>query len=508
MLSQTDIAVEMIDISKVYPDGVKALEGVSISVNRGEIHGILGENGAGKTTLMRILYGNIRPTRGKIKVFGKEVSFKSSAEAIKMGIGMVHQHPALVPVFTARENIYLGLPSNFKEKTSLEELMKETGMKVPLDERIEDLSLGIAQKIEILKVLYRGAEILILDEPTTNMTSEEVEEFFSILRNLKKMDKTVLFISHKLKEVLEITDRITVLRKGKVSGRVITSQTTADELAKLMVGREVFLKMEKPDVPYGKKIMSVENLWVKRWDGSWAVKGVSFEVRIGEIFGIAGVEGNGQSELIEAITGLRKAEKGKIFFKEKDVTNSPPSKLYEMGMAHIPEDRHRTGLILDMTVWENSILGIHRNKEFVRPMLVFNTKKIFAHAEQLVKQYEIVVSKISSPVRSLSGGNQQKIVVGRELSKIPDLIVASQPTRGLDVGATEYIRKLLFEMKKQGKAVILMSSDLDEIMDLSDRIAVMYEGEFMGIAEAKLLTEKQIGMMMGGYKLSEISGGK
>jgi len=506
MSSQNNVAVEMEDISKIYPDGVVALSGVSISVNRGEIHGILGENGAGKTTLMRILYGNIRPTKGKIRIYGKEVSFRSSADAIRMGIGMVHQHPALVPVFTARENIELGLPSDFKPKTSLEDLMSSTGMKVPLNERVEDLSLGIAQKIEILKVLYRGAEILILDEPTTNMTSEEVGEFFSSLRNLKRMGKTVLFISHKLKEVLEITDRVTVLRKGKVSGKVLTPQTTAEELAKLMVGREVFLKLEKPKVQAGEKILEVEDLWVKRWDGSWAVKGVSFHVRKGEIFGIAGVEGNGQSELIEAITGLRRAEKGKVVFKGADVTNSSPARLYSMGLAHIPEDRHKTGLILDMSVWENAILGIHKRREFLLPMQLFNMKNILQHTGKLVDQYEIVVSSLASPVRSLSGGNQQKVVVGRELSKMPELIIASQPTRGLDVGATEYIRKLLLGLKSEGKAVVLVSSDLDEILDLTDRVAVMYEGQFMGIAESSSLNEKTIGMMMGGYRLSEIGG--
>ncbi|MGB9784285.1 MAG: ABC transporter ATP-binding protein [Fervidicoccaceae archaeon] len=506
MQKQPEPAVEMLNITKIYPDGVLALNDVSISVEKGEIHGILGENGAGKTTLMRILYGNIKPTRGKIKIFGREVNFRSSADAIKMGIGMVHQHPALVPVFTARENIYLGLRSDFKEGATLEELMKSTGMKIPLDERVEDLSLGIAQKIEILKVLYRGADILILDEPTTNMTTEEVKDFFLSLKNMKRMGKTILFISHKLKEILEITDKVTVLRKGKVSGRVVTNQTSAEELARLMVGREVFLEFEKPQVAYGEKIMSVNDLWIKRWDGSWAVKGVSFDVRKGEIFGIAGVEGNGQSELIEAITGLRKVEKGKVIFKGEDVTNSSPSHLYQMGMAHIPEDRQRIGLVLDMNVWENSILGIHKKKEFLRPMFVFNIRKILEHTDQLIRQYDIVVSRVSSPVRSLSGGNQQKVIVGREISKSPDLIVASQPTRGLDVGATEYIRKLLLELKKQGKAVILMSSDLDEIMGLSDRIAVMYEGEFMGVSETSSLTERQIGMMMGGYRLNELVG--
>ncbi|NAY89769.1 MAG: ATP-binding cassette domain-containing protein [Desulfurococcales archaeon] len=504
MPPEKEVAIEMVNISKVYPDGVLALDKVSLTIYKGEIHGILGENGAGKTTLMRILYGNIKPTGGKIKVFGKEVSFGSSKDAIKIGIGMVHQHPSLVPVFTALENIYLGLPSNFKEQASLKELIERTGIKVPLEERIEDVSLGIAQKVEILKVLYRGAEILILDEPTTNMTVEEVREFFSTLRNLKKMGKTVIFISHKLKEVLDITDNITVLRRGKVSGSLPTSQATPEELAKLMVGREVFLKLEKQESRPGEKILRVEDLWVKRNDGSWAVKGVSFEVRYGEIFGIAGVEGNGQSELIEAIAGLRRAERGKVFFKGENATNVHPLKLYTMGLAHIPEDRQKTGLILDMSVAENSILGIHRKRDFLRPMMIFNENKIKEHVERLIQQYEIVVSKINAPARSLSGGNQQKVVVGREFSKTPDLIIASQPTRGLDVGATEYIRSLLLKMRNNGKAVLLMSSDIDEIMGLSDRVAVIYEGEFMGISETSSVSEKEIGMMMGGYKMGEI----
>ncbi|MEM0114548.1 MAG: ABC transporter ATP-binding protein [Fervidicoccaceae archaeon] len=507
MSSQEENAIEMLNITKVYPDGVVALNDVSLTIKKGEIHGILGENGAGKTTLMRILYGNIRPTRGKIKINGEEVSFKSSADAIKKGIGMVHQHPALVPVFTARENIFLGIPSRQKGEDRLKELIETTGLKVPLEERVEDLSLGIAQRIEILKVLYRGADILILDEPTTNMTSEEVREFFVSLRNLKKMGKTILFISHKLKEVLEITDRITVLRRGKVSGNLETVRATPEELARLMVGREVFLKIEKPIIAPGETVLQVSDLWVRRWDKSWAVKGVAFEVKKGEIFGIAGVEGNGQSELVEAITGLRKPEKGKIILKGKEVTNFSPSSLYEMGMAHIPEDRQRTGLILDMSVWENSILGMHKKRRFVNSLKIFNSRAIYNYVEELIKRYEIVVSRLDTPVRRLSGGNQQKVVVSRELSKDPELIIAAQPTRGLDVGATEYIRRLLVDLKTKGKAVLLVSSDIDEIMELSDRVAVMYDGEFMGIAETFSLNEREIGMMMGGYRLSEIMRG-
>ncbi|MET1160512.1 MAG: ABC transporter ATP-binding protein [Thermoprotei archaeon] len=500
--------IHMKNIVKIYPDGTVALRGVDFEARRGEIHGLLGENGAGKTTLMRILSGVLRPTRGEIYVRGKRVSFKSAAEALKMGIGMVHQHLALVPVFTAYENIVLGLPRSMASKEKVKELMEKTKLHVPLDAIVEDLPLGIKQRIEILKMLYRNVDVLILDEPTTNLTPTETRELFKVLRILKEQGKTIIFITHKLREVLEVTDRITVLRKGKVVGVVETSKATPEMLARMMVGREVVFRIEKKPAKPGGVKLSVEDLWVMGDLGEWAVKGISFEVRAGEIFGIAGVEGNGQKELVEALTGLRRVSRGKVVLLGRDVTNKTPLELYRMGLAHIPEDRQRLGLVLDMSVAENSILGIQRNKPFIGRLGVLLWKNIFKHAEEIIREFDVLVPGLRAPVRYLSGGNQQKLVVGREIMKKPDVIIAAQPTRGLDVAATEYIRKLLLKLRDTGKAILLVSTDLDEILQLSDRVAVIYEGEFMGIAKPEELTEEEIGLMMGGYRLEEIRKGR
>uniref|UniRef100_A0A7C2FEX1 ABC transporter ATP-binding protein n=1 Tax=Thermosphaera aggregans TaxID=54254 RepID=A0A7C2FEX1_9CREN len=505
-MSSREFIVEMLDIWKTYPDGVRALEGVDLRLRRGEIHGLLGENGAGKTTLMRILSGLIKPSRGTIIVNGRKVFFKNSSEALSLGIGMVHQHPALVPVFTARENIYLGLKSSQIDDARLEEVMKNSGLTVPLDVKVEDLSLGLRQKVEIIKMLYRGVDVLILDEPTTNMTPIETEELFRSLVKLRNDGKTIVFISHKLKEVLQVTDRITVLRKGRVAGEVETGKTTPGELARLMVGREVFLKIEKKPREVGKPILEVEDLWVKGDLGQDAVRGVTFKIHEGEIFGIAGVEGNGQVELVEAVSGLRKPLKGRIVFNGVEVREANPLLLYSKGLAHIPEDRQKMGLILEMSLWENSILGLHKTGGFTKKLGVFNYERIFSYVSRIVREFEIVAPSISTPARSLSGGNQQKLVAAREISKSPLLIVANQPTRGLDVAATEYIRKLLVQLRDEGKAVLLVSSDLDEILDLSDRVAVMYKGEFMGVVKPGEVGIKELGLMIGGYKLSEVRG--
>ncbi|MEM1718596.1 MAG: ABC transporter ATP-binding protein [Thermosphaera sp.] len=505
-MSSQEYIVEMIDIWKTYPDGVRALEGVSIKLRPGEIHGLLGENGAGKTTLMRILSGLIKPSHGAIIVRGKRVSFKNSAEALSVGIGMVHQHPALVPVFTVRENIFLGLKSKMIDEERLEEVMKNSGLTVPLDVKVENLSLGLRQKVEIVKMLYRGVDVLILDEPTTNMTPLETEELFKSLIKLKQIGKTIVFISHKLKEVLSITDRVTVLRRGKVAGEVETKTTTPEELARLMVGREIFLKIEKSKRERGEPLLQVEDLWVLSDLGLEAVKGVNFTVHEGEVFGIAGVEGNGQVELVEALTGLRKPLKGRIVFKGVELLAPDPLELYNMGLAHIPEDRQKMGLVLDMNLWENSILGLHKRRDYNRAFNIFNYPRIFAYVGKIISEFEIVAPSIHTPVRSLSGGNQQKLVLARELSKTPTLIVANQPTRGLDVAATEYIRKLLLQLRDEGKAILLVSSDLDEVLDLSDRIAVMYKGELMGIVRPEEVSLKELGLMMGGYRLSEVRG--
>lgn len=499
--------LEMRDIVKVYPDGTKALKGVTVKVYEGEILGLLGENGAGKTTLMKILFGMLKPTKGKIFLRGKEVHFKSPADAIANGIGMVHQHFTLVDVFNALENIILGMEGHGllskidveNARKKLQKLMDELNFQVPLDVPVENLSVGVQQRIEILKMLYRDVDILILDEPTAVLTPIEVKELFAVLRKLKEQGKTIIFISHKLNEVMEITDRVTVIRRGEVIGTVNTSEATPELLAKMMVGRDVVLRIEKPPKEPGEVILRVEDLWVKGDRGEEAVRGLTFEVRAGEIFGIAGVEGNGQSELIEAISGLRKVEKGKIYLNGVDITSKTPRELYDMGMAHIPEDRTHMGLILDMSVTENSILGMHWRKEFSRGFLL-DWSKVEEHAKRLIEEFEVSAPGTKAPVKSLSGGNQQKLIVAREVSKKPKFIIAAQPTRGVDVASTEYIRNYLVKLRNEGKAVLLVSADLDEVLQLSDRMAIMYEGQFMGIVKPEEVTEEQIGLMMGGVK--------
>ncbi|MEM0001689.1 MAG: ABC transporter ATP-binding protein [Desulfurococcaceae archaeon] len=503
-MSSRELVVLMKDIVKVYPDGTVALRGVNLELKRGEIHGLLGENGAGKTTLMKILSGLIKPTRGEIYVKGKKVSLKNPAHALSLGIGMVHQHLSLVPVFTAYENIVLGLKNMKPGKTEIEKLMDSTGLKVPLDEVTENLSLGVRQRIEILKMLLRNVDVLILDEPTTNLSPIETRELFKSLRSLKEQGKTIVLITHKIREILEITDRVTVLRKGRVVGSVETNNTNSRELARMMVGREVILEIDKPPVRVGEVALEIEDLHVMSDVGGEAVKGVSFDVRYGEIFGIAGVEGNGQVELAEAIAGIRRVLKGRILLGGKDVTQLSTRERYSMGLSYIPEDR-RIALAMDMSVAENSVLTrIIYDKTLVNKMGFLSFNEILRQAMKLVKEFDIVISTFSSPVRTLSGGNQQKLVVGRELSREPSVILAVQPTRGLDVGATEYIRRLLVKMRNEGKAVLLISSDLDEVMGLSDRMAVMYNGRFTGIVDPRKVTEEEVGLMMGGYSIEEI----
>ncbi len=492
--------VLMKNIVKIYPDGTIALRGVDFTLRRGEIHGLLGENGAGKTTLMKILAGILKPTSGTIYVVGKKVVFSAAADALKLGIGMVHQNLSLIPSFTVYENIVLGLPRKqlLNARENINKLMSLTGLRVPLDERVEVLPFGVKQKVEILKMLFRNVDVLILDEPTTNLTLTETRELFNMINELKKMGKSVVFITHKLREVMEVADRITVLRKGRVVGEVPRAEANLNLLAQLMVGRNMISATSRETTTAGEELLIVRDLWVLSDLGTWAVRGVSLTVRSGEILGIAGVEGNGQKELVEGLTGLRRVEKGEVIFRGRRINNLPPSELYKLGIAHIPEDRTLMGLILDFTVSENSILSIQRSTSFRGFLNTLVWGRVAEHALSLITKFNITAPSLSSPVKYLSGGNQQRLVVAREISKEPQLIIAAQPTRGLDISATEHIRSLLLDFRKRGKAVLLVSSDLEEILQLSDRVAVMYEGRFVGIKNVSELTEDKLGLMLGG----------
>ena len=496
-------AIEMLNISKIYPDGVVALRDVNLTVYEGEIHGLLGENGAGKTTLMRILYGEIKPTKGEIKLFGRKVSFHGPWDAIRHGIGMVYQHFTLVPTFTVLENLQLSFTSVEKKvsesavRKNAEKLMREIGFEVPLDAVVEDLPIGVQQRAEILKILLRKAKILILDEPTSVLTPIETRELFRTLKRLKEKGITIIFITHKLKEVKEITDRVTVLRKGRLVGTVETAKVTEVDLARMMVGREVFLKISKTPAKVGRKVLEIADLWVKDDRGLDAVKGVSLDLYEGEILGIAGVQGNGQKELVEAIAGIRPIIKGKIIVDGVDVTKKSTVERYKLGLAYVPDSR-LVGLVLDMSLIENTTLtNLHKVLTRTKRILWDRASKI---AVKVVKELDVVTPSLSAPVKYLSGGNQQKVMVGREIVREPKIFIVAEPTHGLDVGATEFIRKTLVSLRDKGKAVLLVSTDLDEILQLSDRIAVMYEGKIVAIGKAEEFSIERLGLLMGGVK--------
>jgi simple sugar transport system ATP-binding protein len=510
--------VKMRNIHKVYPDGTVALRGVDLEIFPGEILGLLGENGAGKTTLMKILSGLLRPTRGEIYVEGKRVRFASSRDALSHGIAMVHQVFTLVPNMTALENIVLGVgkgagsplealtPIDFsRARREVEEISQKLGLKVPLDAPVESLSLGERQRVEIIKALSRGTKILILDEPTTFLTPLEVSELFNFIRGFRNQGGSVVFITHKIREALEVTERIVVLRKGVVAGELKTQEATPEKLAELMVGREVDLealaRIERKTIT-GETVLRVEDLWVSNDMGAPAVKGITFDVRAGEIFGIAGVEGNGQNELIEAITGLRRVDRGRILVDGRDVTNKSAIEMYKSGLSHIPGDRERYGLILDFTVMENSIIGRQWEPAFLKGSQI-DWQRVRKYAESVIKRFNVIAPSILAPAKSLSGGNRQRLLVGRELSRNSKLIVAVHPTKGLDVASTIYVRELLLEARNAGKAVLLVSADLEEILQLSDRIAVMYEGKIMAQGRPSEFTLKEIGMLMGGIPVQK-----
>lgn len=498
--------VEMRGIHKVYADGTVALRGVDFRIGRQEIVGLLGENGAGKSTLMKILSGFVRPTRGEIRVDGVPQRFRNPSDALGVGIGMVHQTFTLVPVFSALENILLGEeaapllrpPPVDRARRRVEQLMEETGLVVPLDVPVESLPVGVQQRVEILKVLTRGTSVLILDEPTSALTPREVTDLFAFLRGLKDRGHAIVFITHKLREVLEIADRVVVLRAGQVTGECPSAQATPEVLAEMMVGRAVVPRISRRSRAPGRPALEVRSLRVLSDRGTLAVRDLSFEVREGEVFGIAGVEGNGQSELVQALTGLRPPTAGEILLHGTPVLTLSPLELYRRGLSHVPEDRTRFGLALEFDVAENSILGRQTEPAFVGPFGRLRWDRVLRYAADLVQRFQIHTPGLRVPVRSLSGGNQQRLVVGRELSKRPTLVVAVHPTRGLDVASTAYIRELLVRMRDEGRAVLLVSADLDEVLELSDRIAVMYEGRFVGVGTAGQWSRETLGLMMGG----------
>ena len=505
----SEVALEMKNITKRFPL-VLANNRVNFSVYKGEIHALVGENGAGKTTLMSILYGLYQADEGQIFINGNKVNITNPKVAIDLGIGMVHQHFMLVPPLTIAENVVLGRePKKNGIFIDIERAVKEVeklsvkfGLKVDPRAKIENVSVGIEQRVEIIKILYRGAEILVMDEPTAVLTPQEVEELFEILKSLKKQGKTIIFITHKLNEVKVISDRVTVMRKGKVVGVKNTEDTNQEEIANLMVGRKVILRIDKKPQPTGKVVLQVEKLGALNNKGLAALKNISFQIKEGEILGIAGVEGNGQTELVEVITGLRPATEGEITLYNKDITNYSPRNIKEEKIAHIPEDRRQRGIISNYTIAENLILGNHYHPPFNNG-LSLNFNKINNHANKLIKDFDIRPTDKDNLLKSLSGGNQQKVIVAREFYGEPKLLIAAQPTRGLDVGSIEFVHQQLLSERDKGKAILLVSADLEEILSLSDRIAVIYEGEIVDILEAQKTNEKELGLLMTGSTLNK-----
>ena len=501
--------VEMLNIRKEFP-GIVANDNVTLQLKKGEVHALLGENGAGKSTLMGMLFGMYQPEAGVIKVKGKEVKISSPNVANDLGIGMVHQHFKLVENFTVTENIILGCePKKFltidikNAAKRIDELSKTYGLNVDPYAKIEDISVGMQQRVEILKMLYRNAEVLIFDEPTAVLTPQEIDDLIKIMQNLINEGKSIILITHKLKEIKAVADRCTVIRRGKYIGTVDVKTTTEADMAKMMVGRQVSFKVDKVEANPGDEVLRLENLSVKNNKKVLGLKDFSLNVRKGEIVGVAGVEGNGQTELVEAITGMRGIESGSIFFNGKDISKTSIRKRIDEGIAHIPEDRHKRGLILDYTMEDNMVLKVYKNKPFSKNGLI-NRSKITEYANNIIETFDVRSGEGGKSIaRSLSGGNQQKGVIGREIQSSPDLLIAVQPTRGLDVGSIEYIHKRLVEQRDSGKAVLLVSLELDEILNVSDRIAIVNNGELIGIVNASETDENEVGLMMAGIKRGE-----
>ncbi len=498
----------MRDIRKEFP-GIVANDNVTLQVEKGEIHALLGENGAGKSTLMNVLFGLYQPERGEIYVKGKKVEITDPNVANRLGIGMVHQHFMLVDTFTVTENIILGKEPTqagqlnlSKAAKDIDELSKRYGLAVDPYAKIEDISVGMQQRVEIIKTLYRGAEILIFDEPTAALTPQEITELIGIMKTLTAEGKSIILITHKLKEIMEVCTRCTVIRRGRGIGTVNISETNPDQLAAMMVGREVNFSVEKGPATPKDTVLKVEDLVVKDSRDIAALNKLNLEVKAGEILGIAGVDGNGQTELIQAITGLSKVESGSVFLNKKDITHLVPRKVTEEGVGHIPQDRHKHGLVLDFSVGENIVLQTYYQKPYSRNSIL-NFNEIFKKARELIEEYDVRTPSEYTLARALSGGNQQKAIIAREVDRSPDLLIAAQPTRGLDVGAIESIHSRLVKERDLGKAVLLISLELDEVLNVSDRIAVIFEGEIVAIVDAKETDERELGLLMAGGKKEE-----
>jgi len=502
--------LELRSITKRFP-GVLANDHINLTLQEGEIHALLGENGAGKTTLMNILYGLYQPDEGEIYVRGKQIKVHSPVDAISAGIGMVHQHFMLIPVFTVVDNVMLGeeplRAAGFLDRKFVAETVQEISAQYNLEVEpmafVRDLPVGVQQRVEIIKLLYRKADILIFDEPTAVLTPQEVEELFKIMHSLTKQGKSIIFITHKLREVLEVADRITVIRRGAVVGATTPAEADQNKLAAMMVGREVQLELEKVSAKVGAVELDVSDLVVSDDLSSVAVDHISFQVRSGEILGIAGVQGNGQTELVVALTGLRKTVSGKVTLMNKDITHATPRQVTELGTAHVPEDRQRDGLVLGFPISENLVLNTYYQPPYARGVSL-RSDVVLRESKRLIQEFDIRTPGPMVTAGSLSGGNQQKVIIARELSRPLHLLIASQPTRGLDVGSIEYIHTQILVRRDSGVAVLLVSTELDEVLELSDRIAVMFRGKIVAIVPSENATKEYIGLLMAGVSPDQL----
>ena len=499
--------LELKDINKSFGH-VHANKNINLKINKGTIHGIIGENGAGKSTLMSIVYGLYQADSGSISVSGKEIKLKSPRDSIESGIGMVHQHFMLVENFTVLENIVLGFEGEFvfgqklkKAKEDLKNLCETYKLNIDLDSVISDLSVGFRQRVEILKSLYRGAEVFILDEPTGVLTPQEVDELFKILRSLKEEGKTIVLITHKLNEIMDLTSEVSVMRQGEVVGHTKTTDTNKEKLAEMMVGRSVLLRLNKAEAKLGDVVFKVENLTVKDDLDVTRVKNVSLEIRSGEILGLAGVTGNGQTELLEALSGIRKVESGNIYLNDEKISDKDnlldPRELKEKGLAHVPEDRQRMGLVTDFKAYENLIFGYHDQEPYSKSSIL-RDGDILSFSRKVMEEYDVRPRSPQLITSNFSGGNQQKIILSRELNENPKILLVGQPTRGVDIGAIEFIHQRLIDMRDKGAAILLVSVELDEVLSLSDRILVMFDGNIVGERINKDVTDRELGLLMAG----------